>query len=78
MVLTHLKTLSLFLIMCGTLCITGCGHTQAIIIGSDDIVRTGSDVEGHVYTWNGTKWIKSDNKVRLPEGMYIVPPTNDQ
>jgi len=55
---------------------TGCGSTQAIIIGSDDIVRTGSDVVGHVYTWDGEKWIKSDNKVRLPEGMYIVPPTN--
>jgi len=77
MVLTHLKTLSLFLILCGTLCITGCGTTQAIIIGSDDIVRTGSDVEGHVYTWDGEKWIKSDNKVRLPEGMYIVPPRNN-
>jgi len=56
---------------------TGCGTTQAIIIGSDDIVRTGSDVEGHVYTWDGEKWIKSDNKVRIPEGMYIVPPTNN-
>ena len=75
--LTLLKTLSLFLILCGILCMTGCGHTQAIIIGSDDIVRTGSDVEGHVYTWDGTNWIKSDNKVKIPEGMYIVPPRNN-
>tara|TARA_R100000687_G_C6386849_1_gene135380 strand:+ start:220 stop:453 length:234 start_codon:yes stop_codon:yes gene_type:complete len=71
------KMLSLFLILCVSLCMTGCGTTQAIIIGSDDIVRTGSDVEGHVYTWDGEKWIKSDNKVRIPEGMYIVPPTNN-
>ena len=72
-----LKMLSLFLILCVSLCMTGCGTTQAIIIGSDDIVRTGSDVEGHVYTWDGEKWIKSDNKVKIPEGMYIVPPTNN-
>ena len=71
------KMLSLFLILCASLCMTGCGTTQAIIIGSDDIVRTGSDVEGHVYTWDGEKWIKSDNKVKIPEGMYIVPPTNN-
>ena len=71
------KMLSLFLILCVSLCMTGCGTTQAIIIGSDDIVRTGSDVEGHVYTWDGEKWIKSDNKVKIPEGMYIVPPTNN-
>jgi len=75
--LTLLKMLSLSLILCATLCMTGCGTTQAIIIGSDDIVRTGADVEGHVYTWDGTNWIKSDNKVRLPEGMYIVPPINN-
>ena len=75
--LTLLKTLSPFLILCVILCMTGCGSTQAIIIGSDDIVRTGSDVEGHVYTWDGDKWIKSDNKVKIPEGMYIVPPRNN-
>ena len=75
--LTLLKMLSLSLMMLGILCMTGCGSTQAIIIGSDDIVRTGHDVEGHVYTWDGEKWIKSDNKVRLPEGMYIVPPRNN-
>jgi hypothetical protein len=71
------KMLSLFLILCVSLCMTGCGTTQAIIIGPDDIVRTGPDVEGHVYTWDGEKWIKSDNKVKIPEGMYIVPPTNN-
>ena len=75
--LTLLKTLSLFLILCVMPCMTGCGTTQAIIIGSDDIVRTGADVEGHVYTWDGTNWIKSDNKVKIPEGMYIVPPRNN-
>ena len=75
--LTRLKMLSLFLILCGSLFLTGCGTTQAIIIGSDDIIRTGEDVEGHVYTWDGTNWIKSENKVRLPEGMFIVPPRNN-
>ena len=75
--LTRLKMLSLFLILWGSLFMTGCGTTEAIIISSDDIIRTGSDVEGHVYAWDGDKWIKSDNKVKIPEGMYIVPPTND-
>lgn len=34
------------------------------------MVRIGSDVEGHVYTLQDGEWIRSPNKVRIPEGWY--------
>ena len=47
----------------------GC-RTRVVVVNSDDIVRLGNDVQGHVYFWDGTNWVKSSNKVRLPEGWY--------
>jgi hypothetical protein len=40
-------------------------------VNKSDILRTGNDVKGHVYFWDGTNWIRSSNKVKIPEGWYI-------
>ena len=34
------------------------------------MVRIGSDVKGHVYTLQDGEWIRSPNKVLVPEGWY--------
>lgn len=33
-----------------------------------DMVRLGDDVRGHVYYFKGGEWVRSKNKVTLPEG----------
>ena len=35
---------------------------------SKEMVRLGPDVRGTVYFYKGGEWVKSKNKVNLPEG----------
>ena len=66
----------LFLASCGTLGLTGCltsGRKAVFIQPSDNLVRTGPNVRGRVYYWNGTEWELTKNKVTLPEGWLMGP-----
>jgi hypothetical protein len=67
--------LTLFLLVCVTALISGCGilSTESKVLfvpESNGMVRIGSDVSGHVYTLQDGEWIRSPNKVQLPEGWY--------
>jgi len=35
-----------------------------------ELVRLGDNVKGHIYYYDNGEWIKSKNKVTLPEGWY--------
>ena len=64
-----------FLLICATALISGCGilstNSKVVFVPeSRGMVRIGSDVEGHVYTLQDGEWIRSPNKVRIPEGWY--------
>lgn len=37
-------------------------------LNSADMVRLGDDCRGHVYFYKAGEWVKSKNKVTLPEG----------
>jgi hypothetical protein len=37
------------------------------------VMRTGPDVAGRVYLWDGEEWVLSRNRVRLPEGWFVGP-----
>jgi hypothetical protein len=52
---------------------TGCGGTKVLLPQSGALVRSGPNLEGKVYTWDGTQWVLSKNKVRIPEGWFIGP-----
>ena len=56
-------------------CLTGCAHgRRVVIVNAQDehaVMRTGDDVRGHVYFYNGDAWERSRNKVNIPEGMFI-------
>jgi len=43
---------------------------------TQDVVRLGRDVRGHVYYQKAGKWVRSANKVHLPAGWYAggLPP----
>ena len=56
---------------------TGCGTSRVVFVDTTrDMVRLGGDVRGHVYYFKDGSWIKSKNKVTLPEGWVAggVPP----
>lgn len=44
-----------------------------LISESGALVRSGPDVTGRVYTWDGEQWVLSANKVQIPEGWFIGP-----
>lgn len=58
---------------------TACGTTKVVFVDTQaDLVRLGPDVRGTVYVNRGGEWIKSKNKVTLPEGWVAGPlPKND-
>jgi len=43
---------------------------------TQDVVRLADDVEGHIYYQKDGRWIRSNNKVKLPAGWYAggLPP----
>jgi hypothetical protein len=51
----------------------GCGGTKVLLPQSGTLIRSGSDVSGKVYMWDGSQWVLSANKVRIPEGWFIGP-----
>lgn len=51
-------------------CLSGCVTKVVVVDPRTSLVRLGDDVKGHVYFYTGTNWVKSSNKVKLPEGWY--------
>jgi hypothetical protein len=52
---------------------TGCN--RAVLIPESSPTRVGPAMQGQIYTMVDGKWILSDNKIQIPEGWYIVPPS---
>ena len=52
--------------------VTGCfaPRQTTLVPTSSALLRLGDDVSGHIYAWDGTNWVKSMNKVKLPMGWY--------
>ncbi len=54
--------------------VSGCAAGPTVVLPQDHpIVRTGPDVTGRVYVWDGEAWTLSANRMRLPEGWYVGP-----
>ena len=59
------------LMMTGCLSSLSLGGSRVVFVDSDsELVRLGPDVEGHIYYFDEGEWVKSKNKVKLPEGWY--------
>lgn len=54
--------------------LTGCGP-RTVLVPESSPVRIGPSVEGRVYVREGDQWTLSANKVEIPEGYYLVPPS---
>lgn len=69
------KMLRAFLVLCVIVLTNGCvtlsKKSEVIFIPeSNGMVRLSNDVTGHVYIYKKGKWVKTDSKVKLPEGWY--------
>jgi hypothetical protein len=53
--------------------LNGCARTVLVAEGSP--LRIGPKTAGRVYTRVGDEWILSENRVEVPEGWYLVPPS---
>jgi len=53
---------------------SGCGP-RTILVPDSAPIRIGPGVFGRVYVRKDGEWTLSSNKVEIPEGTYIVPPS---
>jgi hypothetical protein len=54
--------------------VSGCGP-RVVLVTEDSPVRAGEHVRGQVYVLVDGVWVPSRNKVQVPEGWYMVPPS---
>jgi hypothetical protein len=53
---------------------SGCGP-RVVLVSEDSPVRVGEDMKGRVYALVDGHWTPSRNRVQVPEGWYMVPPS---
>lgn len=56
-----------------TACGGGCARTVLVPEGAP--IRIGPNASAHVYTFGDGVWTLSPNRVTVPEGWYVVPPS---
>lgn len=52
----------------------GCG-SRTVLVAEGSPIRVGPDCSGRVYARVDGEWRLSPNKVKVPEGWYVVPPS---
>ncbi len=52
---------------------SGCSRT--VLVSEASPVRIGPGTKARVYARVGGEWILSENRVEVPEGWYLVPPS---
>lgn len=70
------------LILIATLCAAlvigfalGCGSGRTVFVPEESPMRTGPDSRIRVYHRVGGEWTLSQNRIVIPEGWYLVPPS---
>lgn len=54
--------------------LAGCATVRTVTVdSSEDVVRLGPDVRGHVYFYRNGQWQMTGDKIDLPEGWYAGP-----
>jgi hypothetical protein len=70
------------LILIATLCAVlaiafaiGCGTSRTVFVPEESPMRIGPDSRIKVYHRVNGEWTLSQNKIAIPEGWYLVPPS---
>ena len=53
----------------------GVGCSRTVLVSESSPVRVGPKVTGNVYALVDGEWTLSPNRVEIPEGWYLVPPS---
>jgi len=48
---------------------------RAVLVPESSPVRLRDSVRARVYVLESGRWVESENRVQLPEGWYLVPPS---
>lgn len=57
----------------GVACANGCAHVTLVTEGAP--IRIGPSTSARVYVYANGVWELSANRVAIPEGWYVVPPS---
>lgn len=70
------------LILIATLCAAlvigfalGCGSGRTVFVPEESPMRVGPDARFRVYHRVAGEWTLSTNRIAIPEGWYLVPPS---
>ena len=55
--------------------LAGCVASRTIFVPEDSPMRLGPKNSVLVYTYENGEWVLSGNRINIPEGWYIVPPS---
>ena len=70
-----LQVISLCLVVLVGVLVTGCVASRTIFVPEESPMRVGPRNEMLVYTFENGQWVLSSNKIKVPEGWYLVPPS---
>jgi hypothetical protein len=51
------------------------GCTRAVLVPESSPMRIGPETAARVYCLDQGEWVLSENRVMIPEGWYLVPPS---
>ena len=69
------QQIALFWIVLASAFLSGCVASRTIFVPEDSPMRLGPHNEVRVYTYENGEWVLSNNRIKIPEGWYIVPPS---
>ena len=55
--------------------LNGCVASRTVFVPEDSPMRVGPNNNVVVYTYETGEWVLSENRIKIPEGWYIVPPS---
>lgn len=54
---------------------SGCGSSRTVFVPEASPMRVGPDARVRVYHRVAGEWTLSSNRIEIPEGWYLVPPS---
>ena len=61
------------IVLAAIVLLSGCGGTRTVLIPPGEPVQLAEPVKAYVYVDVSGKRIKSENRITLPEGWWVLP-----
>ena len=63
------------MLICWALLAGGCAGGRTVLVPESAPMRIGPEVRGRVYVMIDGEWVLRPDRIRLPEGWYLVSPS---